>query len=164
MQRSLLVNWLAENSEEYFPKRVATNACEGCFKSWSTEGLELRGWVNGPKWRNCWMAVTPISLTSKMSLSWSPRYTSIYELNKIINSPNILRLSSLVLASSGAEQLQLQSRFVLWFCIHDHWQCRIKIRCALYLAFEWRTQTWYLNLYSILEVLKFLYASFECQQ
>ena len=38
-------------------------------------------------------------LTSEMSLSWPPRYTSIHELNKIINSPNILRLSSVVLAS-----------------------------------------------------------------
>ena len=52
--------------------------------------------MNGRKWRNCWMIVTPTSLTSEMSLSWPPRYTSIHELNKIINSPNILSLSSFV--------------------------------------------------------------------
>ena len=110
-------------------------------KSWSTEGLELRGWVNGPKWRNCWIIVTPTSLTSEMSLSWPSRYTSIHELNKIINSPNILRLSSFILAS--LQQLNSCSCNQDLYCnsMHSHWQCRLKIRRALYLAFEWRVQT-----------------------
>ena len=109
--------------------------------SWSTEGLELRGWVNGPKWRNCWMIVTLTSLTSEMSLSWPPRYTSIHELNKIINSPNILRLSSFILAS--LQQLNSCSCNQDLYCnsVRSHWQCRLKIRCVLYLAFEWRVQT-----------------------
>ena len=37
--------------------------------------------------------------------------------------------------------------------VHSHWQCRLKIRCALYLAFEWRVQTWYLNLQQYIQVI-----------
>ena len=47
-------------------------------KPWSTEGLDIRGWVNGPKWRNCWMIVTLTSLSSEMSLRWPPRYTDTH--------------------------------------------------------------------------------------
>ena len=75
-----------------------------------------------------------------MSLSWPPRYTSIHELSNIINSPNILRLSSFVLAS--LQQLNSCSCNQDLYCnsMHSHWQYRLKIRCALYLAFEWRVQ------------------------
>ena len=80
------------------------------------------------------------SLTPEMSLSWPPRYTSIHELSKIINSPNILRLPFVVLAS--LQQLNSCSCNQDLHCnsMHSHWQYRLKIRCALYLAFEWRVQ------------------------
>ena len=104
---------------------------------WSTEGLELRGWVNGPKWRNCWMIVTRTSLTSEMSPD--VHHDTHLSMSWIINSPNILRLSSLVLAS--LQELNSCSCNQDSYCnsIHSHSQYRLKIRCAL----------WYLNLYDM---------------
>ena len=68
---------------------------------------------------------------------------------KIINSLNILRLSSFVLAL--LQELNICSCNQDLYCnsMHSHWQCRLKIRCALYLAFEWRVQARYLNLHEM---------------
>ena len=58
-------------------------------------------------------------------------------------------MSSLVLASF--QELNSCSCNQDLYCnfIHSHWQCRLKIRCALYLAYEWRAQIWYLNLQGV---------------
>ena len=61
-------------------------------RSCSTEGLELKGWVNDE------IVESFQHPLHWLLLNWPPRYTSIHELNKIINSPSIFRLSSLVLA------------------------------------------------------------------
>ena len=103
-------------------------------------GLELRGW------RNCWMVLTPTSLTSEMSLSWPARYTSIYELNKIINSPSILRRSSLVLASLQ----ELNSCSWIRICIVILYTATDNADSRFDVHFIWHSndvyKTWYLNM------------------
>ena len=108
--------------------------------------MEFRRWVNWTKWRNCWMVLT---LTSEMSLSWPPRYTSIHELNKIINSPNILSLSYLVLASlqelNSCSWIRICT--VILHTVTDSADSRFDVN------FIWHSndvyKTWYLNLYEM---------------
>ena len=99
------------------------------------------------------MVVTPTSLTSEMSLSWPPGYTPIHELNKIINSLNILRLSSLVLAS--LQELNScncsQDLYCNKFCTHTD---RADSRCDVHFAWHSNirmtcTNLIYLNLYEM---------------
>ena len=123
---------------------------------WSTEELELRGWENGPKWRNCWMVLTPTLLTSEMSFSWPPRYTSIHELNQIINSPNILRLSSLVHASlqelNSCSWIRIVTVIIL-YTVTDSANVRFDVHFIRHSDDVYKT--WYLNQYLFWSSLNF---------
>ena len=97
------------------------------------------------------MVLTPTSPTSEMPLSWPLRYISLHGLNKIINSTNILGLSSLVLVSPHHELNKIfhfpEVGTAIPHTVTDSADSRFNIH------FIWRLndahKTWYLNLYEM---------------
>ena len=110
--------------------------CKNKMKPWSTEGLELRGWVNGPKWWSCRMAFTHFAdpwnvpqLTTKID---------IWQLNKMVNSPKICRWCFLyfLLLAWWAGQLQ---RLIIHFFILSRNDSKFDMREA----YCWRSNDAY---------------------